>query len=210
METEEQISPEQFATGLLDFLHTTSKAAFDQLRSWKEDPRFQDPRVQQCVATIHNACFDYMVNAEHAATKLKRADMHTDQQDKDYWERRFFEFETSLALSYLDGQITALLQSWKNDPRIRHPEISSYVQRTTKKLNELDAGLDHPEFSFSYDENYEDWGPGDTIEWEEPDGKRMILKKIDEYERVFWDDPETGEECMTRATNMRRVKRREH
>ncbi len=59
-----------------------------------------------------------------------------------------------------------------------------------------------------FDSNYDDWKPGDQIVWEEEKMREapITLLRIDEYERVFW--LEDGKECMTRATNMLRVRQK--
>src|SRR5260221_287535 len=55
------------------------------------------------------------------------------------------------------------------------------------------------------DDDYELWKPGDLLVWDEDeDGPLFPLARIDEHERVFWLDH--GEEHMTRATNMWRVR----
>ncbi len=58
------------------------------------------------------------------------------------------------------------------------------------------------------DENSADWKPGDLLMWAEDQdqqGPLFPLTRIDEYERVFWQEEMCGKEAMTRAQNMRRV-----
>lgn len=57
----------------------------------------------------------------------------------------------------------------------------------------------------TFDENYDDWKPGDYVVWEdEPQGEKMQIIEVDEYQRVWWMDD--GKKAMTRAVNLLRVK----
>ncbi len=56
-----------------------------------------------------------------------------------------------------------------------------------------------------FDEDSDDWKVGDWVVLEdERDGEPVQITHINEWGRVYW--MENGEECMTRATNLLRVR----
>lgn len=68
----------------------------------------------------------------------------------------------------------------------------------------------------TWDDNYEDWRVGDTIAWDdqrekEKKDKRYSITRflpngpITASSWAYWNDPRTGEENMTRVTNLVRI-----